>query len=78
MRTVIILLYPNMNKTTELDPITRKLNCGTVILKMDAGPERIVLSGHILARREALIKRGLSMITGLPNATSIQQKMDAL
>jgi hypothetical protein len=31
-----------------------------------------------LARREALIKRGLSMITGLPNATSIQQKMDAL
>jgi hypothetical protein len=63
-----------MNKTTELHPITRKVNCGPVLLKMDAGPERIVLSGRILAQREALIKQGLVMITGLPNATSIQQK----
>jgi hypothetical protein len=55
---VIIPLYPNMSKTAEFDPVTGKLNCGPVILKVGAGPGRIVLSEHILAQREALFERG--------------------
>ena len=78
IETVIIPLYPNMNKTAEFDPITGKLNCGPVILKVDAGPGRIVSSEHVLAQREALFERGLIIIMGLPNATSVQQEMDAL
>jgi hypothetical protein len=31
-----------------------------------------------LAQREALFERGLIIIMGLPNATSVQQEMDAL
>lgn len=37
-------LHPNLNKTAVLDPFTEKLNQGTVILKVDAGPGIIVLS----------------------------------
>ena len=42
--TVIVTLYLNMHKTTELDPVTGKLNQGPVILKkvLDAGPGRIL------------------------------------
>jgi hypothetical protein len=50
-----------------------------VILKVDAGPGRIVLSEHILVQREALLERGvIIIILGLPNATNVQQEMDAL
>ena len=45
---VIVPLYPNMNKTAVFDPITGKLNQGPVILKVDAGPGRIVSSEAIL------------------------------
>jgi hypothetical protein len=78
IETVIIPLYPNMSKTAEFDQVTGKLNCGPVILKVDAGPGRIVSSEHVLAQREALFERGLIIIMGLPNATSVQQEMDAL
>jgi hypothetical protein len=75
---VIIPLYPNMGKTAEFDHVTGKQNCGPVILKVDARPGRIVSSEHVLAQREALFERGLIIIMGLPNATSVQQEMDAL
>ncbi|KAI2498179.1 hypothetical protein MHU86_16322 [Fragilaria crotonensis] len=78
IETVIVPLYPNIHKTAEFDPITGKLNRGPVILKVDAGPGRIVLSEHVLAQREALFERGLIIIMGLPNATSVQQEMDVL
>jgi hypothetical protein len=78
IETVIIPLYPNMHKTAEFDSVTGKLNRGPVILKVDAGPGRIVSSEQILAQREALFERGLIIILGLPNATSVQQEMDAL
>jgi hypothetical protein len=55
-----------------------KLNQGPVILKLDAGPGRIVSSAAILSKRELLFERGLIIIMGLPNATSVQQEMDAL
>ncbi len=61
---VIMPLYPNMNKTAVFDHVTGKLNQGPVILKVD--------------EQEQLYKRGLIMIMGLPNATSVQQEMDAL
>ena len=67
-----------MHKTAEFDPITRKLNCSPMILKVDAGPGRIVSSEHVLSQREALFERGLIVIMGLPNATYVQQEMDAL
>ncbi len=49
-----------------------------MILKLDAGPGRIVSSADILLKREELYKRGLVIMLGLPNATSVQQEMDAL
>jgi hypothetical protein len=49
-----------------------------MILKVDAGPGRFVLSEHVLAQREALFERGLIIIMGLPNVTSVQQEMEAL
>ena len=78
IETVIVPLYPNMNKTAIFDARTGRLNQGPVILKLDAGPGRIVSSEIVLAKREALFERGLIIILGLPNATSVQQEMDAL
>ena len=78
IETVIVPLYPNMHKNAVFDANTGKLNQGPVILKLDAGPGRIVSSEAVLAKREALFERGLIIIMGLPNATSVQQEMDAL
>ena len=74
---VILPLYPNMNKTAIFDERGRLLQ-GPVILKVDAGPGRIVSSEVVLAKREALFEQGLIILLGLPNATSVQQEMDAL
>jgi hypothetical protein len=79
IETVIVPLYSNMNKTAIFDPVTGKLSQGPVILKVSAGPGRIVLSEAILLKREELFERGLIILMGLPNATSVQQQeMDAL
>jgi len=78
IENVNVPLYSNMNKIAKFDAVTGKLNHGPVILKLDAGPGRIVSSEQILAQREALFERGLIIIMGLPNATSVQQEMDAL
>jgi hypothetical protein len=67
-----------MNKTAIFDARKGRLNQGPVILKLNAGPGRIVSSETVLAKREALFERGLIVILGLPNATSVQQEMDAL
>ena len=75
---VIVPLYQNIHKTTIFDPISGKLNQGPVILKLDAGPGRIVSSAAIQAKREEFFERGLIILMGLPNATSVQQEMDAL
>jgi hypothetical protein len=78
IESVIVPLYPNMHKTAIFDPVTGKLNQGPVILKLDAGPGRIVSNDAILRKREDLFERGLIILMGLPNATSVQQEMDAL
>jgi hypothetical protein len=75
---VVMPLYPNINKTAIFDERTGKLIQGPVILKVDAGPGRIVSSELILGQREAFYERGLIIMMGLPNATSVQQEMDAL
>ena len=75
---VVVPLFPNMSKTAIFDPVTGKLNQGPVILKLDAGPGRIVSNDAILKTREELFERGLIILMGLPNATSVQQEMDAL
>jgi hypothetical protein len=49
-----------------------------VILKLDAGPVRIVSDYIILAKQEELFEQGFTILMGLPNATSVQQEMDAL
>ncbi len=67
-----------MNKTAIFDARTGRLNQGPAILKVDAGPGRIVLSEVVLAKQEAIFDRGLIIILGFPNATSIQQEMGAL
>jgi len=74
-----VTLYPNMSKMAAVfDPIIGKLKHGPVILKVNAGPGREVSSEDLLLKREQLHERGLSIIMGLPNATSVQQEMDAL
>ena len=78
IKTVIVPLYPNLSKTAIFDARTGRLNQGPVILKLDAGPGRIVSSEIVLAKREAMLEQGLIIILGLPNATSIQQEIDAL
>ena len=60
------------------DDVTGKFNQGPVNLKVDAGPGRIELSEKILAQWEAQFEQGLIIILGFPNATSVQQEMDAL
>lgn len=44
----------------------------------DAGPGRIVSNAAILKKREEFYERGLFILMGLPNATSVQQEMDQL
>jgi hypothetical protein len=78
IESVIVPLFPNMNKTSIFDPVNGKLKQGPVILKLDAGPVRIVSDYIILAKQEELFERGLTILMGLPNATSVQQEMDAL
>jgi hypothetical protein len=75
---VILPLYPNISKTTAFEPTSGKLLHGPVILKLDSGPGRIVASYDSILRREALAEMGLIILAGLPNATSVQQEMDAL
>ena len=67
-----------MHKTAIFDPVSGKIHQGPVVLKLDAGPGRIVSSEIILLKREELFERGLIILIGLPNATSVQQEMDAL
>ena len=78
IESVIVPLYPNMHKFAVFDPDTGHLIQGPVILKVDAGPGRIVSSAATLAKREEFFERGLIIMMGLPNATSVQQEMDAL
>ena len=61
IETVIVPLYPNMSKTTIFDPpFSGKLNQGPVILKVDAGPGRIVSSETILLKREEFLNAASS------------------
>ena len=75
---VVLPLYPNISKTTEFDPVNGKLLRGPVILKVDSGPGRIVASEESIAKRADFLEMGLYILMGLPNATSVQQEMDAL
>jgi hypothetical protein len=75
---VILPLYPNISKMTAFDRRTGKLLHDVVILKLDSGPGRIVASYDSILKREALVEMGLLVMSGLRNATSVQQEMDVL
>jgi hypothetical protein len=75
---VVLPLYPNISKTTEFDPVNGRLLRGPVILKVDSGPGRFVASEQSIAKRADFLEMGLYILMGLPNATSVQQEMDAL
>ena len=70
-------LYPNISKRAKFDG-TGKLLCGLVILKVDSGPGQIVANLESIKRRDAFCELGLLILMGLPNATSVNQEMDAL
>jgi hypothetical protein len=78
IESVIIPLYPNMHKTAVFDETTGKHNQGPFILKLNAGPGRIVSLEVVLAKRDELFQQGLIIVMGIPNATSVQQEMDNL
>jgi hypothetical protein len=75
---VILPLYPNISKTARFDPNIGKLLCGPVILKVDSGPGRIIANLESISKRAEFLELGLLILMGLPNATSVNQEMDAL
>jgi len=70
-------LYPNISKRARFDQ-NGKLLCGPVILKVDSGPGRLVANAESIRKQEDFMERGLLIMLGLPNATSVNQEMDAL
>lgn len=74
---VVLPLYPNISKEARFDA-NGKLLCGPVILKVDSGPGRIVANLDSISKRAAFRELGLLILMGLPNATSVNQEMDAL
>ena len=75
---VVLPLFPNINKTAKFDPLTGKLLCGPVLLKVDSGPGRMIANMQSLSKRAEFLEQGLFILMGLPNATSVNQEMDAL
>ena len=75
---VVLPLYPNISKHARFDAITGKLLCGPVILKIDSGPGRIIANLESVTKRAEFLEMGLLILMGLPNATSVNQEMDAL
>ena len=71
-------IVPSATNTPFIVTCTGKLLAGPVVLKLDSGPGRIVASHESILKREAYYERGLIILAGLPNATSVQQEMDAL
>jgi hypothetical protein len=55
-----------------------KLLCGPVFFKIDSGPGRIVASLDGILKRDEYFEKGLFILSGLPNSTSVQQEMDAV
>ena len=49
-----------------------------MILKVDAGPGRMVASDESITKRAELAEKGLLILLGLPNAMSVQQDMDVM
>jgi hypothetical protein len=49
-----------------------------VILKVDTGPGRMVASEESITKRAELAEKGLLILLGLPNATSVHQEMDVM
>ena len=47
-------------------------------MKVDSGPGRIVANEESIKKREEFMEKGLYILLGLPNATAVQQEMDAL
>jgi hypothetical protein len=70
---VIFPLFPNMQKEVELDKETGAFLRGPVILKLDAGPGRIVADEEIISKRDKYYRKGLIMILGVPSTTIVQQ-----
>jgi hypothetical protein len=72
---VVLPLHPNISKTTKFDPVNGNLLCGPVILKVDLVPGQTKES---ILKRVDFLEMGLFILMGLPNATSVQQELDAL
>ncbi len=49
-----------------------------MILKVDAGPGRLVASDESVTKRAEHAEKGLLILLGLPIATSVQQEMDVM
>ena len=78
-RFFLLLFLPNkgVNSNLLLQSIGRLL-CGPVILKVDSGPCRMEASAESITQSTKFLERGLFILMGLPNATSVQQEMDII
>ena len=61
-----------------VDTEAGKLLCGPLILKVDSGPGRMIANKASIIKRDEFFEMGLHILMGLPNATSVNQEMDAL
>ena len=73
----IILIMTNNTHCSSYS-LSGKLLCGPVVFKIDSGPGRIVASMESILKRHEYFEKGLIILSGLPNSTSVQQEMDAL
>ncbi len=66
-----IVIPLDMHRTAQFDEKTGRLIQGPVILKLDAGPGRMVATEESVAAKEKLCECGLLLLFGLPNATAV-------
>jgi hypothetical protein len=69
---------PQYLQDNKRDPVNGNPRCGPVILKVDKGPRHIVASGARISKQADFLGRGLYILMGIPNSTSVKYKMDAL
>jgi len=73
---VILPCYPNVAKKVTRCPITHKILSGPLIVKTDAGPGRLAKEAESWEFRERMNEKGVVILLGLPNGTSVNQEMD--
>ena len=74
--TVILPLYPQVQKTIVRCPLTGRMIKGPLVIKTDAGPGRLAKEFDSFKFRQRMADCGVIILLGLPNGTAATQEMD--